>query len=69
MDISLSYITAHSKKKKVNKQTKYRKTKRKSRAIKDRRQSKLFYCINRSGNKLTLIDSSFRLLSSFPVKS
>ena len=57
---SVLVITVHSKK---------RKTKRKSCATKDHRQSKLFYCINRSGNKLTLIDSPFRLLSSFPVKS
>ena len=50
--------------KKENRQTKYRKTKRKSRATKD----KLFHCINRSENKLTLTDSPFRLLSChFPL--
>ena len=32
-------------------------------------QSKLFHCINRSEDKLTIIDSPFRLLSSFPVKT
>ena len=30
-------------------------------------QSNLFHCINRSENKLTIIDSPFRVLSSFPV--
>ena len=42
------------KKKKKNSLTKYRKTKRKSRAAKDHRQSKLFRCINRPENKLTI---------------
>ena len=32
-------------------------------------QSKLFHCVNRSENKLTINDSPFRLLLSFPVKS
>ena len=62
VDICLSYNTAHAEKKKVNRQTKYRKTKRKSRATKDHRQSKLFHCINPSENKLALIDSPFRLV-------
>ena len=48
VDICLSYNTAHSKKKS---QAKYRKTKRKSRATKDHRQSKLFHCINSSQKK------------------
>ena len=58
--ISVLVIILHIPKKKS--QAKYRKTKRKSRATKDHRQSKLFHCINRSENKLTLIDSPFRLI-------
>ena len=54
---SVLVIIMHISKKektKQNSQTQYRKTKRKSRATKDHRQSKLSHCINLSENKLTI---------------